>query len=506
MTEMMTGTYDNTHDIPIYIDNGSTLNIMPTHFYDNAYYLHHLPKVPTAAKMIQTGNGPVKTHFWIDILLNVQGCMLQFKLLVCDTQAQTGILLSKMALEQLQTWQDYSNNTLYVKQTAIPLHVIQNIELLPDRKTTIEVIADRTNELQCKDITGGQGIVWVWSNDSSKPLQPIVATFHNDKTLITFENTTGQTQYITKGAKVAVLDMRSKDGGMTNFEWEIPTDDEGNLVFYAHTFASSLEPTKIANEDPVLQAETKITVSQTPHKHSVKTDTSEDPYPWLDSDDPRRKMTDEEILCLKVPLDKSILSAAEKERLIKLMLENTAAFSIRDEIGTCKYFEVKLILRDDKPFFVRPYNIREDQKPIIQKEMDRLEKLGIIRKGLTGYSSPVLLVKRKQQNLYRVVTDFRVLNERLVRVNHEFPIIRDCLEAIGASKCEVMSVLDLRDTNHTLPLAEESQKYCGLTPYYGSPTYVYLRMGMGMSCSLGPMATVCTYNLGNNCQIKSAIK
>ena len=189
---MMTGTYDNRHDIPIYIDNGSTLNIMPTHFYDNACYLHHLPKAPTATKTIQTGNGPVKTHFWIDIFLNVQGCMLQFKLLVCDTQAQTGILLSKMALEQLQTWQDYSNNTLYVKQTAIPLHAIKNIELLPDRKTTIEVIADRTNQLQYKDIIGGQGIVWVWSNNSSKPLQPIVATFHNDKTLITFENTTGQ--------------------------------------------------------------------------------------------------------------------------------------------------------------------------------------------------------------------------------------------------------------------------------------------------------------------------
>ena len=76
-----------------------------------------------------------------------------------------------------------------------------------------------------------------------------------------------------------------------------------------------------------------------------------------------------------------------------------------------------------------------------------------------------------------------MLNERLVRVNHAFPIVRDCLEAIGASKCEVMSVLDLRDAYHTLPLAEESQKYCGLTPYYGSPTYVYLRMGMGMSCS-----------------------
>ena len=283
---MMMGTYDNTHDIPIYIDNGSTLNIMPTHFYDNAYYLHNLPKAPTAAKTILTGNGPVKTHFWIDVLLNVQGCMIQLKLLVCDTQAQTGILLSKMALEQLQTWQDYSNNTLYVKQTAIPLHAIQDIELLPDRKTTIEVIADKTNEVQYKDIIGGQGIVWVWSNDSSKPLQPIVATFHNDKTLITFENTTGKTQYITKGALVAILDMHSKDGGMTNLEWDIPTDDEGNLVLYAHTFASSLEPTKLANEDPALQAETKIAVSKTPNNHTTKTENTDDLYPWLDVEDP----------------------------------------------------------------------------------------------------------------------------------------------------------------------------------------------------------------------------
>ena len=190
--------------------------------------------------------------------------MLQFKLLVCDTKAQTGILLSKMALEQLQTWQDYSTNSLYIKQTAIELYATQDIELFPERKTTLQVIANQTNTLQYKNTLEGLGIVWVWSNDSSKPLQPIVGMFHEDKTLITFENTTGQTQYISKGAKVAILDMRSKDGGMTNFEWDIPTDDEGNLVLYAHTFASTLEPTKLANEDPLLQADTKIEVSKEP--------------------------------------------------------------------------------------------------------------------------------------------------------------------------------------------------------------------------------------------------
>ena len=126
-----------------------------------------------------------------------------------------------------------------------------------------------------------------------------MSTFYNDKTLITFENTTGQTQYISKGAKVVVIDMQSKDGGMTNFEWDIPTDDEGNLVLYAHTFASTLEPTKLANEDPLLQAETNIDVSLTPKEHTVKTEDGEDPYPWLDLDDPRQKMTNEDILHLK---------------------------------------------------------------------------------------------------------------------------------------------------------------------------------------------------------------
>ena len=88
--------------------------------------------------------------------------------------------------------------------------------------------------------------------------------------------------------------------------------------------------------------------------------------------------------------------------------------------------------------------------------MDRLVKLGIIKKDLTGYSSPVLLVKRKQQNLFRVCTDFRVLNDRLVCINHIFPLVRDCTEPIGKSSCQVMNILDLQDAYHTLCLTKKS--------------------------------------------------
>ena len=115
-------------------------------------------------------------------------------------------------------------------------------------------------------------------------------------------------------------------------------------------------------------------------------------------------------------------------------------FSLRDEIGTCPSIEVHLKLKDETPFFVRPYPMRKEQKKVIQKEMDRLKHLGIIHKGLTSYSSPVVLVKQKNQNLYRVCSDFCILNEKLVKINHAFPLVRYCIEQLGRKKCHYLSI------------------------------------------------------------------
>ena len=116
----------------------------------------------------------------------------------------------------------------------------------------------------------------------------------------------GATQIIDKGACIGVLDMRSKDGAMTSFDWEFPTDDEGNLVLYAHIFANSLEPTKLAKENPQSQADTCLKVSQEPKEHNVNIPMPDDPYPWLEKDDPRRNMTDEEIICQKYHINRAI--------------------------------------------------------------------------------------------------------------------------------------------------------------------------------------------------------
>ena len=123
--------------------------------------------------------------------------------------------------------------------------------------------------------------------------------------------------------------------------------------------------------------------------------------------------------------------------------------------------------------------MREEQKKVIQNEMDRLKHLGIIGKGLTGYSSLVVLVKWKNQNLYQVCSDFRILNEKLVKINHAFPLVRDCIEQLGRKKYHYLSTIDLRDPFHTLQLALWI-------------THIPLPMhGYGYECEPTNLATIC---------------
>ena len=138
---------------------------------------------------------------------------------------------------------------------------------------------------------------------------------------------------------------------------------------------------------------------------------------------------------MKLNLTDCTLDDKQKEEFLAKFNNFHDVFSLRDEIGTCPFIEVHLKLKDETPFFVRPYPIWEEQKKVIQKEMDRLKHLVIIRKGLTGYSSPVVLVKRKNQNLYRVCSDFWILNEKLLKINHAFPLVRNCIEQLGRKCC-----------------------------------------------------------------------
>ena len=94
---------------------------------------------------------------------------------------------------------------------------------------------------------------------------------------------------------------------------------------------------------------------------------------------------------------------------------------------------------------------------------------------MSSYSSPIMLIPRKLTGIPRIVTDVRHLNSRLVTLQPSIPLVRDAIQILGSSGSKVLSLADLRDAYHTLRLSKRSEKFCGITPYYGSDSYLYQR-------------------------------
>ena len=81
-------------------------------------------------------------------------------------------------------------------------------------------------------------------------------------------------------------------------------------------------------------------------------------------------MTDQEILDKYIDLEKSCLTEKEKKEVMEMSYKYKEAFSLRDEIGTCPNIGVEIDVMDKSPFFIRPYHVKEEDKTLIDKEMN----------------------------------------------------------------------------------------------------------------------------------------
>ena len=94
-----------------------------------------------------------------------------------------------------------------------------------------------------------------------------------------------------------------------------------------------------------------------------------------------------------------------------------------------------------------------------------------------------MLISQKVIQDKKVVTDFRHLNVRRVKNYLAYPLVRDTFSVLGNSKCEVLLGLDLKDSFHSLQFSEDSKRYYRILPYFGSASYLYQRMPMGLNIS-----------------------
>lgn len=204
-------------------------------------------------------------------------------------------------------------------------------------------------------------------------------------------------------------------------------------------------------------------------------------YPYLEKDDPRLRLTEQEILEKAINLDTCTLSVEGKAKLRELLASKKQAFSLFDEPGNAENAEkIDFDLMDDTPFFVRPYHLSNSERLVVQKELLRLENLGIIKKGRTAYTSPLMVLKNKSGKL-RAVSDMRFLNNRIRKEHYPFPLVKNVISEIGRAEAKYLSCLDLRAAYHSLNLTEKSQDYCGITGYFGGDAYKYTKVPMGLT-------------------------
>ena len=315
------------------------------------------------------------------------------------------------------------------------LYTDQNISIKPGHTQTVKLrIKNHPREFK-----HGEVICNLKTNNNYGSVQTILLPVRNRKVIVKMENDTSTMWKIPLGGICGSADMRSVS------YFHIDRDILHKLMIPHCAFLNEHETETYFNMlmdelHKMYETGTRLNCEvQTPlSPKEVNQSQNSDPYPWLEKDDPRRKMTDEEILRKFLDLRDSDLSHYEKEQLYKMLLKYKKAFSLRDEIGLCPNMEVEQELTDKKPFFIRPFPCSESDKDIIDKEMRKGCLLGILKKGMSSYSSPIMLIPRKHGGIPRIVTNFRHLNSRLVVLQPSIPLVRDAIQILGASGCEVI--------------------------------------------------------------------
>lgn len=173
------------------------------------------------------------------------------------------------------------------------------------------------------------------------------------------------------------------------------------------------------------------------------------------------------------------MPSESKPELITILKEFSNSFSSGVATSRVKTGQLEIRLIDPaKTVQRRPYRLGENERQVVREKVNELLEAGVIRPSCSPFSSPVLLVKKKDGS-DRMCVDYRELNENTVADRYPLPLIEDHIARLGGAKW--YTCLDATSGYHQIPVEASSiEKTAFVTP---DGHWEYLSMPFGLKNS-----------------------
>lgn len=129
----------------------------------------------------------------------------------------------------------------------------------------------------------------------------------------------------------------------------------------------------------------------------------------------------------------------------------------------------------------RPYRLSEGEKAIMRDKVSELLRAGVIQPSCSPFSSPALLVKKKDGS-DRMCVDYRQLNDNTVADRYPLPLINDLISRLGGAQWFVS--LDACSGYHLIPVHPDSIEMTSFVTPEGQWEYLAMPFGLKNATSV----------------------
>lgn len=163
-------------------------------------------------------------------------------------------------------------------------------------------------------------------------------------------------------------------------------------------------------------------------------------------------------------VDLSPLMDSEQEQVRSLLLKYSSVFSAHDgDLGCTTLMSHDIPLLDDVPVKQRYRRIPPSDYEAVKTHINQLLQTQIVRESCSPYSSPIVLVKKKDGSL-RMCVDYRQLNAKTRKDAFPLPRIEETLDMLSGAHW--FSTMDLASGYNQVPVTEADRaKTAFCTPF-----------------------------------------